>query len=415
MSLSLTDVADVLKVLWPDGLDARLIMKNHVLLPMLPRDREFNGRNVEIPLRWGKPQGRSHTFSRAQFKEDGSTAPVGSKYNKFVINSVTDYGTAHLDGDTVRRTKKGNNETQFIDLLDAEMSGALETLGDNLAKEAFRNHGGARGVVGSISSDTITLEDPQDIVFFEVGMEIQLSDDDGTTGSLRDAGDSLEITAVDEDAGSFTCDSSISDISGASAGDYIFQAGDFGLAATGLASYLPATAPTSGDDLHGLDRSANPTRLAGIRFDGSSYEMDEVWIQAQARAFRSGLKLSHFICHPDDKASVELALESRKRIVEIPTEYDGIGFQGIAVASGGMGDIPLVCDADCPKGVAYGLELDTWTWGTEGEAPTLIDEDGLEIMRSGTADAYELRVVAQHNYWTNAPGRNMRISLPSGS
>lgn len=415
MAQSVTDIAAILKQLFPDGLDTRLVMKDHVWLAMMPRWREFYGENVKIPLRYGKPQGRSHTFPNARKKEDTTTDKQNSLYAKFVIDSVPDYGTARISGRVVRRAMGGGSESQFIDALEAEMTGALETLGDNLAKEAYGNAGGNRGTIGSISTDTITLANTEDIVFWEIGMEFALSANDGTDAAhtLRDSGDTLEVIAIDEDLGTIQADANISTISGATAGDYIFAAGDFKLAATGLASYIPSTAPSSGDDLHGLDRSTSPQRLAGIRFTGTAYDMDEVWIKAQARGRRSGVKLSHFLCNPEDYANVELALESRKRIVEVPSEYDGIGFEGLAVTSGGQGAVPLLADPDCPRGVSYGVELDTWTWGTQGEAPTVIDEDGLEFVRDTDADTYECRQTAEHNFWTNAPGRNMRISLPT--
>lgn len=415
MALEISDVSDVLKQLYPEGLDERLILKDHVLLQMLPRRRDFTGRNLHIPLRYGKPQGRSHTFANAQFKEDGSSDPTSSLYAAFTVNQVTDYGTATISGKTVRRAKAGGDASQFVDMLKAETDGALDSLGDNLAKEAFGNAGGSRSTVGSTASAVCTLANPEDIVFFEIGMQIVASDDDGTDSghALRDSGDAVEIIAIDEDAGTITADANWSTIASIADGDYLFQLGDFKNAATGIAGYVPATAPTSGDDLHGLDRSSSPQRLAGIRFTGTGYTHDEVWVRAQARARRSGVKLSHFICNPIDHANVEIALESRKRVVEIPSQYDGIGYEGLAVCSGGAGAIPLVSDPDCPVGVAYGLELDTWKWATQGDAPTTINEDGLEIMRKSAADAYEVRLVAEHNFYTDAPGRNMRITLAS--
>lgn len=411
MALTETNISDVLKQLYPEGMDERAVLKDHVLLPMLPRRRDFYGRNLHIPLKYGKPQGRSHTFASAQFKEDAATDPQGSLYEAWTLTRVTDYGTAHISGQTARLAK-GGDEAQFVDALKAEMDGALDTLGDNLAKEAYGNSGGARAVVGAESTTTLTLADTEDIVFFEIGMELGVASTDGTSGSLRDSGDTIEVTAIDEDAGTLTAGANWDTISGLVAGDYIFQAGDFGAAATGLDGFIPSAAPGA-TSFFGVDRSVSPQRLGGIRFTGTSYSMDEVWIRAQARAKRSGVKLSHFVCNPVDHANVETLLESRKRIVEIPTEYDGIGLEGIAVCSGGQGAIPLVADADCPVNVAYGLELDTWKWATLGDAPTTIDEDGLEIMRKASSDAYEVRVVAEHNFYTNAPGRNMRISLAS--
>lgn len=403
MTLSISDVADILKEQYPEGLDESLVMKHHKLLPMLKRRKDFHGRHLHIPIQYGKPQGRSHTFA------DSQTYQYDSDYEGFDVTRVNDYGIGRISGETVDAAS-GGDSARFIDHLKNEIDGALSSLGDNLAKEAYRGTGGARGVVGSISTTTLTLADIEDVVFFEVGMEIQGDTVDG--GGTVHTG-SATITAINRDTGVLTTDSNwTSQISSLAADDYLFQYGDYDGAAAGVAAWVPSTAP-SATAFFGVDRSVDTERLGGIRFAGTSYTMEEVFIRAEARAARSGAKITHFFANPQDVADLKVTLEGKRRYVDVGTQYADINFKGVKVCDGQAGEIPLISDPDCPVNTCYGLDMDTWGWATMSDAPRVISADGLQFERLAASDAYEVRVVARHNFYCKAPGKNMYISLPT--
>lgn len=392
-TLSISDLAAPLKELYPDGMDESLIMKDHVLLPMLQRRRDFGGRQLHIPLRIGKPNSVSHDFAQAQ------TNASESVYKGFDVTRVNDYGVATIDGEAVDAGKMGD-ATIFVDALEAETTGALSSLGDKLAKEAYRSTSGSRGRVGTGTASPITLANVEDIYFWEVGMVIAANDSDDATTPRSGTG---VITAINEDTASITFTGTITSLA---VGDYLFHtSGDMGAAAAGLGAWVPSSAP-SATTFFGVDRSTQPTRLGGIRFDASTYAAEEVFIKARARCARSNCRPDYWFINPTDLANFATALTAQKSIVN-SNEYD-MGFD-VLTAYG----VKLLEDADCPRGEAWGVSMDHFGWATMGDAPRVINEDGLELLRAGTSDAYELRVVARHNFWSDAPGLICRVTLPT--
>ena len=403
MPLDFDGVKDALKELYPEQRIAELVFKNHPLMALMPARTDFFGRQFFVPIRHGKPQGRSHTFASAQTDE------FGSLYEGFTIDRVNDYGVAVITGEAAEAAE--SEPARFIETLQAEMDGSLSTLGDNMALGSYTNTGGARGVAGSVSTDIITLADPEDIVFFEVGMLITSDADDGTTGGPA-ATPGSRIILVDEDAGTLTV-ADITDMGTPTGGEFLFVVGDFGLDVAGLDAWLPAVAPTGGDSFFGVDRSVQPARLAGIRFDGGSGTIIDALINANARLRRSGGRVSHFFMNPIDVATVELALEGRKVINDVPSPtFNGISFQALGVMMS-TGTVPLIADPDCSPGVAYGLQLDTWSRASLREAPRIFDGDGLRFLRLGNSDGFEIRTVARWNQYCTAPGFNVRIDISS--
>jgi hypothetical protein len=73
-------------------------------------------------------------------------------------------------------------------------------------------------------------------------------------------------------------------------------------------------------------------------------------------------------------------------------------------------------DNDCPVNTAWAIDPSAWFWCTNGDAPSLQDADGVEILRVGaaTGDVFEIQGVIDHNFGSTAPGKLMRISLPTG-
>jgi hypothetical protein len=391
-TLSTTEIAPILKELYPDGLDEQLIYKNHALLGMMTHKRNFGGRQMHVPIRYGKPQGRSHVFATAQ------TNAYTSVYKGFDVTRVSDYGVAKITGEAVDLAKSGD-ESIFIDDLQAEMDGALSTLGDNHGKEVYRSTYGTRGQISSVSGGVITLTNAEDVYFFEVGQVIGASPNSDTTSPRSGTG---AVSAIDEDAGTVTYTGTITSVA---ANDYVFVSGDEAAAMAGLDSWVPSTAPTGGDSFYGVDRSVS-TRLSGIRFSGATYGYEEVFIRAHARAARSACRPDYYFINPTDLANFETALSGQREVVD-SKEYD-MGFEMIRAYG-----VKLIPDADCPRGTAWGLDMQSYFWATLGDAPRVINEDGLELLRASTSDAYELRVVSRGNCISDAPGMLMRITLPT--
>ena len=87
-----------------------------------------------------------------------------------------------------------------------------------------------------------------------------------------------------------------------------------------------------------------------------------------------------------------------------------IGFKAIQL-QGPTGAIDVIGDVNCPKGLAYMLQLDTWALESLGAAPGILDDDGNRILRDATTDSYIVRVGYYANLTCTAPGWNAVITL----
>lgn len=389
-ALSITDLTDALKELYPDGMDEQMVFKNHPMLGMLNRRRDFGGRYLHVPIRYGKPQKRSHTFAKVQ------ASNANSKYEAFQVTRVNDYGSGEISGEAADAAKMGD-ATIFIDAVKGESEGAMSSLGDNLGKEAYRGTSGSRGRVGTGTATPITLLNVEDIYYWEVGMSFTANDTDDTASPRAGTG---VVTGIDEDTATIVYTGTITSLA---VNDFLFIDGDEGLAAAGLDAWVPATAP-SATLFFAVDRTAS-TRLSGIRFPGSGFAPEEVFVRARARASRSSCRPDYYFMNPKDMANFEVALSGQR---ETDTNTYDMGFEYVRAYG-----IKIVDDPDCPVGVAWGITMEAFGWATMGDAPRVINNDSLELLRSATADAYEMRVVARHNFYSDAPGLIMRIALPT--
>ena len=79
-----------------------------------------------------------------------------------------------------------------------------------------------------------------------------------------------------------------------------------------------------------------------------------------------------------------------------------IGFKSLVI-QGDYGEMDVVPCPKCKQGVAWVLQLDTWSLNSIGKTPKILMRDGLRITRSATADSYEVRVGMYGNLGCVAP------------
>ena len=178
---------------------------------------------------------------------------------------------------------------------------------------------------------------------------------------------------------------------------------------SGLGSWLPESAPASTDSFFGVNRSADASRLGGIRFAGGSLPLEEALIGAAARVAREGGKPDVCFVNYNNFGDLEKALGSKVSYVDVKVNPE-IGFRGILI-HGPRGPIKVVPDQNCPNGVAYMLQMDVWKLYSLGKAPKILDSDGLKFLRESTADAVEARIGYYAQLGCRAPGFNVRVAL----
>jgi len=395
-SATMTAVDSALKILYPDSAYRRIAYKNHPLLAMVPKNKNFVGKSVEFPIRYGGNQGRSRTLANAQAQK------TAGLYTGFFLTSVKDYAETDIDTEVILAS--ASNQGAFVNLLKEEIDGMLRAMSNNLATSLYRNSGGARGQVSAVGGGQLTLTNPGDVVNFEVGMELVNSTTDGTSGAVGSA--DQVITKVDRRAGKITPAATTN----FSANDFLFVKGDFGISVSGLPAWVPNATPAA-TAFFGVDRTVD-TRLYGQYVDGSSMTISEAFELADTIIAREGGKASHIFANPIDINRWRVSLESQVIYdkVKSPDEVS-VAFQSI-VLQGMGGPIMVVSDPDCPQGLAYMLTLDEWELLSRKEPVHIFDEDGLRVLRGASTDGVTARGVSYVQLGCHAPVWNAQILLP---
>lgn len=401
-----------------------LVYKKNPFLALIPKDESpsgFAGKYIPVPLVYGTPQGRSATFSNAQ---NNQTAPALAS---FFVYRVKNYQLVTISNELLEATK--DNAGAFVDEAKLNMDTGFRNISNDLALDLFGNASGARGVISSISTGVITLANANTVVNFEVGMALVSYSVSGTTYTQSTSAAVGYVIAVNRSAGTVTVSATAGGAAGTPTnwstsfpnigvqGDVAFgslTASTSFLKVTGLSGWLPTTAPSSGDSFWGVDRSVDVTRLAGVRFDGSSESIEEALIDGASLVAREGGQPDMCFMNFASYAALEKSLGSKVQYVDVKHEEADIAFAGIRIHAP-YGPITIVPDRNCPAQTAYLLQLDTWKFRSLGKAPHVLTYglEGLEGIRVGTEDALEIRIGYYGNLICNAPGWNCVVQLSS--
>lgn len=400
---SVTALQYILKTKYDQKKLYELTYPDCAFLGSVRKDLKFGGNNARVTIRYGRPQGGSMTFATAQANKS-SSSDAG-----FSLTRAKDYHICGITGEALLAGE--GSENTILSAVNGEMEGCTLNFRRSLSVQLYANGGGARSQfdgVTSIASKTMPLLDAQQIVFFEVGMVVNLATTDGTTGSVE-AG-SETISAVDRDAGKISATSAAWNtvITTAANTDYIFRAGDFGAAIKGLEGWLPATAPASGDSWFGVDRSVDTTRLAGVRYTAATgASKEDTLVDASARLGREGGMPDTVYLQNLDRADIVKNLQG-KATFEMTKSTDGsVGYKAL-ILEGDKAPIKVVVDPNQKKGRFHMLQLDTWVLKSLKGVPHFIDEDGNKMLREATTDGYEWRMRAIWQLGCEAPGYNLR-------
>jgi hypothetical protein len=310
------------------------------------------------------------------------------------------------------------------------MDGGFRNITNNIAFELFGDGTATRGVSTAASTQAGTtvggtvlpLTNAQQIVQFEVGMLLVASATEGGAPSA----DTVLVTGVDRANGIVYGTASAATLSGnwaiGTGMAYLSISGDLPttgatstssfLALSGLAAWLPVTTPAATDSFWGVNRSADPTRLAGCRFNATSYTIEEGLTNALAFLNREGGKPDLCIMDFASYASLVNALGAKVQYVQVNHDEVEVAFEGITFQSA-YGRVTILADRSCPPQTAYLLTMNTWKLRSLGKVPHILTYgmEGLEGLRVGNADALEIRIGYYGNLICSAPGWNCVVSL----
>jgi hypothetical protein len=402
-----------------------LVYKENPFLALVPKNESpdgFAGKYIPVPLEYGAPQGRAHSFSNAQNQQ---TATSLVSYFVYVIQ---DYQLVTITNLLMEQTK--TNAGAFVDAAKLQMDGGFRNITNNIAFELFGSGTATRGISAATSTQAgvtvggtvLPLTNAQQIVAFEVGMLLVASATDGGAPST----DTVMITGVDRANGIVYGTASAATLSANWAigtgmafltisGDLpatgATNTGSF-LALSGLAAWLPIVTPAANDSFWGVNRSADPTRLAGCRFNAQSFTIEEGMTNALAFLNREGGKPDLCVLDFASYAALVNALGAKVQYVQVNHDEVEVAFEGITFQSA-YGRVTVLADRSCPPQTAYLLTMNTWKLRSLGKVPHILTYgmEGLEGLRVGNADALEIRIGYYGNLICSAPGFNCVVQL----
>jgi hypothetical protein len=419
-----------LKELYVDDKDymKNIVYAKNPWLAMIPKNESpdgMAGKYIPVPLEYANPAGRAHVFANAQNQQTASSVI------SYFVYAIQDYQLVTITNLLMEQTK--SNAGAFVDEASRTLDNGFRNISNNMAFELFSGGTASRGTflasAISYSAPTLTVQltNPQQIAQFEVGMTLQASATDGGAALQNVSGtiDAIQLTSVNRSTGTIagTVVQGAPQTSWATGTTNFLQVlGDIGiggsstiagmLGLSGLAAWIPSVDPPATDNFWGVNRSADPTRLAGLRFNAASQSISEGITNALAFGNREGAAFDLIILDFVSYSTLINELGAKVQYVQLEHDDVEVAFEAIHFHSA-YGKIPVLADRSCPAQTAYCLTTDTFKLRTLGKAPHILTYgmEGLEGLRVGNADALEIRIAYYGNVICSAPGYNMVVQL----
>jgi hypothetical protein len=402
-SATVTSLDGVLKVYYDDMKVKLMQYGESTLLSVLPRMTSMKGKNLPIPILFSTPAGRGTSIALAQ----GAAAPARTE--DFVLTRAKDYGVVTIENEALEASE--GDKAAFVSARVTEIDGMFKQLVRSLSTALYGTGSGSIGTVGALSTVTLTLADIEQIVNFDIDMELSFSATDTATPRTGTA----TVTGIDYDLGTLTSDANwvTTQVTGLIVGDFIQVSGDLNAKVAGLGGWIPAAAP-SATPFFGVARNVSPNRLGGIRIGTAvapaGIAIEEKILRSVARVAREGAKPDLFVLNFAQFANLQASLGSRVMYGEVQSNDGEFGFRSIQITCG-TNVVDVLADAYCPSNVGWILQKDTWKLYSLGEVPRFENSDGLKMLRQTTNDGVEVRAKYYAQLGCVAPGYNGRVAL----
>lgn len=415
-------VPGILKELYDQQKVQWLTYKDNPLLAMIKKEEKFPGKYYPVPVVYGLSQGSSATFANAY---NNQSSPLVAE---FLVTRVADFSLASIDGQLLAAAQ--TDPGAFIDGAELMIDAAFQNATNRLASAMFRNGAGTIGAIASVSnisgtSYLVTLSDSDDSVQFEVNQVLLAVQNVDGSGSAPT--DTAVVSAVNRSLGTLTVTSATNIASDWPAGYFLAVQGDLpsssnnnfqpaGSAGTnsllklaGLAAWLPMGGPPTSDSFFGVNRNIDTQRLAGVTFNGTGLSLEEALLQGTGKIALNGGRVDTGVCSYSTYTALITSLGAKVQYID--QKIGEIGFRGVQV-NGANTVMSVFPDRNCPDGVIYCLEMESWCLRSQNPAPHILKYmDEIEILRVPGVDSAELRVGSYCNMYTNKPGHNGAIQV----
>lgn len=318
---------------------------------------------------------------------------------------------------------------------------AFQALGNDYGFSLYGDGSGVRGTyglnggAGSIVSGVITLDNLGMVYQFSVGMALQSFSISGLTPTQSTAAALGYVVAVDTGLGTVTVSATLGGAAGVPANwstsfPYLAQAGDVNFISNGLSSanmlkwagvaaWIPMVAPGGSDSFFGVNRSVSPSKLAGLRFNGSGESIQDALIDAVNQLAANGTEAGDpdfIFINPVSYQTLVKQLTSQGvyQMIKAKVNEDvSISFKALVLPTAN-GEIAILQDKNVQSQTAWIITLDTWKIRSLGKIcqfltyPGFYDQLGIPVPGS---DAIQLQIGGYSNVTCNAPAANGFVSL----
>lgn len=350
------------------------------------KSTKLEGKKYIVPVKYNLGNGFGVTVADSQTVQTQSGS--AGDYEQWEVTPQKFYATRKIEGLTMAAAEK-KGVGSFVEIAKEVIDDMRRQMAIELEVAAFRGVSMAKGKIATngISSNTVTLDNPRDVVNLKKGDLIQLAAAE-TSGSLRDSGDYARITSIDAINGKFTVND-LSLINGAAAGDFIFKYGTRNKGLNGLLGHTPIDR-SSAVTVQGVDLSSDWTRLAGLYLAAGGKSPSQVLQEGMDLAEQFGAKPTKFVCNPYVKK--ELALDAGNyRVIE--GKENNIGFSKTVLVSS-VGEIEIVSTPYCPRDFAWAYTSDVEFAHWSKDLMQLEERDGNIFTRVSNDDAFEVRLIS---------------------
>lgn len=407
--LTPTTFSSALKILFPEKRLRQYGQRDQPFWAWLNKKDNFTGRKAEIPIRYSPGGGSSHTFA------DALAAKSGSSYLAFEVTRKRDYHIVSIDREALEASE--GDQGAYMTAKESEIDAGFMKITQRLAADLQGDGTGTIGVVQSVTSATVFVVRDADMTHIEIGDLLVASPSPFTT--LRVGTGPLgymKVTAVDYDNNKITVSSTagVGDTTtqlGLTAADRIYFKGSYANAISGTEAWIPTDRSSLSTLFNAVDRSVFPSRLAGIKFDGSTYGLAECLERALARGKKEG-SLPEIIWMNYNRFA-DLSLELGAKVQREAVKIGAFAFDSIKIYAAGR-EVRVMADQNLQDTTALATTKDAWYfWSLKG-APRFITKDmGMTMLIEPASDGFELRLGWNGELVCRSPLDNIRITLPT--
>jgi len=413
LSFSVSDAAFLLKEYYESDLqitaDLMYGQDAHVLFHRINKDDKITGKIVPIPVRYAPVAGRS---ANAAIAAQNAQTLQGTAFQMAI---KTDYDFAYIDGRTLKLA--ANNQGAFLTDAVPIVDSAWLKVSQSIASACYRDGSGVIGQISTTiapSTGVLTLQNPGDVVNFEINDVLEAATT--KTGAARAANGF--VVKRDESAGTITVATAFGGAAATptawASADFLTVQGDRNNKFPGLDAWVPTVAPTAGDSFNSVDRSVDPTRLAGSRYNAQGQNIAEGFIDGLALVNRAGGFPNESFLNHVTWAGLGKSETAKIFYDEHNEDKDAvISFPSFRIIAGGS-SVRCYADKSQQQGIAHCLDMRTWTLLSAGQAPHVaeFEDDQHQFIRVPGQDYAQFMLRAYLTMATSVPRNQLVIQMP---